>query len=456
MDIQDEKVIVIGSGASGISAASLAASKKAKVSIYDQKTLEQHDENTKENLYGLENSGVKLLLGIDIIKHIADYKLIIKSPGVPMDLDFIQYAKEKGSIVIGEFEFAYRYCMADIIAITGTNGKTTTTSMVASIIKAYMPNTYVVGNIGRAFSEDVGKITKDDKVVAELSSYQLESSIEFHPKISSVLNIEADHLNRHGTMENYIKAKEKIFSNQIEEDFLVLNYDDPRCRLMEEKARARTIWFSNKEKPIPGVYVEDGYIVEHINNEKNIICHIRDLKVLGSHNVENALAAVAITSIIGVPKDIIQREVISFKGVAHRIEYVGSKKGIDFFNDSKATNPEAAIKGLLAMDKKIRLIVGGLDEGNDLSNWISLFTDFVDKAYVIGETKDQFAKIFKAQDFKSYEEFDSLEEAVEGAYKDAFEGECILLSPGCASWDMFRSFEERGDIFKNIFQSLEE
>jgi len=292
--------------------------------------------------------------------------------------------------------------------------------------------------------------------VAELSSYQLESSIDFHPKISSVLNIEADHLNRHGTMANYIEAKEKIFSNQGEEDFLVLNFDDPRCRLMEGKSKARVIWFSNKEKVIPGVYEEDGYIVEHINDDKNRICHIRDLKVLGSHNIENALAAVTITSIMGIPKDIIEREITSFKGVAHRIEYVGSKKGVDFFNDSKATNPEAAIKGLLAMDKKVRLIVGGLDEGNDLSKWISLFTDLVEKAYVIGETKDQFAKIFKAQDFNSYEEFNNLEEAVQGAYKDAFEGECILLSPGCASWDMFKSFEERGDIFKNIFQSLEE
>ncbi|HHX59561.1 MAG TPA: UDP-N-acetylmuramoyl-L-alanine--D-glutamate ligase [Epulopiscium sp.] len=456
MEIQNKKLIIIGSGASGIGAAKLAVSKKAVVSIYDKKSLGQHEQKEKQELENLKSIGVKMLLGVDILNDITGYDLIIKSPGVPMDLPFIVHAKENGVDLIGEFEFASRYCKANIAAITGTNGKTTTTSLVGNITKAYNSDTYIVGNIGRPFSEDVNHIKQDSAVIAEVSSFQLESSVTFHPTISSVLNIEPDHLNRHSTMENYIDIKERIFKNQTPQDFTVLNYDDPNCKLMGVKSKAQVIWFSTIKKMTPGVYVEDGRIIEHIGSEPHIICHINDLKILGGHNVENALAAVAITSIMGIPVATIKEELTAFKGVAHRIEYVGTKKGVDFFNDSKATNPDAAIKGLLAMNKKVRLIVGGLDKDIDFTKWIKLFHGIVERAYVIGETKKQFKETFMAEGFEEYKECETFEEAVHSAYEDSKEGECVLLSPGCASWDMFKNFEERGDLFKEIFHSLKE
>ena len=456
MDIKNRKTIVIGTGASGIGAAKLALSKGAKVSLYDQKTLKQHDKLERKNLENLQGLGVRLLLGADLIEVIKDYTLLIKSPGVPMELPFIQIARENGAQIIGEFEFASRYCKASIVAITGTNGKTTTTALVGNISKAYNPGTFIVGNIGRPFSEDVNEIDKQSQVIAEVSSFQLESSQEFHPKISSVLNIEPDHLNRHGTMENYIECKEKVFANQRDGDFTVLNYDDPNCRLMASKSQAQIIYFSRIQKMVPGVYLEDNYIIEHLGNQPHTVCHTRDLQILGAHNVENALAAVALASLMKIPMSVVQEELRLFKGVAHRIEYVGTKRDVDFYNDSKATNPDAAIKGLLAMDKKVRLIVGGLDKEIDLSKWVKLFPGLVEKAYVIGETKEQFIETFKAENFESYEVFERFEEAVGAAYAQAKEGEVVLLSPGCASWDMFKNFEERGDLFKEIFHSLKE
>lgn len=456
MEIQDKKVMVIGSGASGMGAAKLAFSQRAKVSIYDKKTLEQHDQVEQEALENLRLSGVTLLLGVDVIKIIADCDLIIKSPGVPMDLPFIVHAKKSGVTIIGEFEFASRYCKAPISAITGTNGKTTTTSLVGNITKAHIKDTYVVGNIGRPFSEDVSSIPKEGAVIAEVSSFQLESSQTFHPVIASVLNIEPDHLNRHGTMASYISIKESIFKNQTSKDFTVLNYDDPTCRLMAAKSKAKILWFSLVEEKLPGVYLKDGNIVEHMGSEPHIICHRNDLKILGDHNVENALAAVAITSLMSIPSSTIKDQLVAFNGVAHRIEYVGTKNDVDFFNDSKATNPDAAIKGLLAMTKKVHLIVGGLNKEIDLTKWIKLFHGRVEQAYVIGETKEQFRETFKNQKFDRYKEFDTFEEAVKSAYNQSKKGECILLSPGCASWDMFKNFEERGDLFKDIFHSLKE
>ncbi len=456
MELQNKKILIIGSGASGMGAAKLAAAKKAKVSIYDKKSWEEHDDQERNQLENLQKNGVKLLLGVDIIESIKEYALIIKSPGVPMDLPFIVYAKKNKIDLIGEFEFASRYAKAPITAITGTNGKTTTTSLVGNIVKAHIKNTYVVGNIGRPFSEDVSKAQADEAIIAEVSSFQLESSKEFHPVISSVLNIEPDHLNRHGTMENYINTKEKIFANQTPEDFTVLNYSDSTCRAMSGKSKGQIVWFSLTEEKVPGVYVKGGNIIEHIGKEAHIICATSDLKIRGNHNVENALAAVAITSLMSIPLDVIKDQLLAFSGVAHRIEYVGTKKGVAFFNDSKATNPDAAIKGLLAMDTKVRLIVGGLDKKIDLSKWVKLFHGRVEKAYLIGESKEQFRETFKGQNFKDYRDFDTFEEAVQSAYKDSNEGECILLSPGCASWDMFKNFEQRGDLFKDIFHSLKE
>ena len=456
MEIEHKKVIIIGSAASGIGAAKLAVAKKAEVSLYDQKTWEQYGEGEKQSLEELKNLGVKLLLGIDILGQISNYQLVVMSPGVPMDLPFVIKAVENKIPVIGEFEFAFQYCKANVTAITGTNGKTTTTSLVGDIVKAYIPHTYVVGNIGRPFSEDVLVIKKDHAVIAEVSSFQLESISKFHPVISCVLNIEADHLNRHKTMENYIQTKKRIFENQEADDFVVLNHDDPNCVLMAQEVKAKVIWFSSTQKIVPGVYLDNGYIIEEILGTPKRICHKDELQILGKHNVENALAAVGITRIMDIPVSVVCNQLKAFKAVAHRIEYMGSKKGIDFFNDSKATNPDAAIKGLLAMNKKVRLIAGGLDKQIDFDNWTKLFPGIVECVYIIGETKKQLMTTLDQQQFLDYKAFETFEEAVIQAYEDAKEGECVLLSPGCASWDMFKSYEERGDLFKEIFQGLKE
>lgn len=456
MDIENKRVIIIGTGTSGASAAKLANQKKAKVAIYDQKPWIKFDNKEQECLNSLNELGVELLLGVELEKYIKNYELIIMSPGVPMDLPFIVCAKDCGIPIIGELEFAWNYCNSNVIAITGTNGKTTTTTLVGEIIKEYIARTFVVGNIGRAFSQDALSINKEDAVVAEVSSFQLESISKFHPKIGAILNITPDHLNRHGTMENYIKAKKRIFENQNKKDFLILNYDDLECRRMVDESDSKVIWFSRKQKPIPGVYIDNGYIVENIFNTPNTICSISDLKILGDHNIENALASVAITTTFGIPTRIISNKLISFQGVAHRIEYIGTKKNIDFYNDSKATNTDAAIKGLLAMQKKVRLIIGGLDKEADFMDWISLFHNRVERAYVIGETKEQLVKSMELQGFYNYMTFKTLEDAIYAAYNDAKDGECVLLSPGCASWDMFKSYEQRGDLFKEIFQNLRE
>ena len=456
MDIKDKKVLIVKSAASGIGAAKLALSQKAQVSLYDQKSWEQYGEEEKENLEKLKEVGAQLLLGIDIMEQIERFQLVIMSPGIPMDLPFVIESEKNRIPVIGEFEFAFQNCVADVVAITGTNGKTTTTSLVGNIVKAHIPYTYVVGNIGRPFSEDVMTINKGDAVIAEVSSFQLESISKFCPVISSVLNIEQDHLNRHKTMENYINTKKRIFENQKSDDFIVLNHDDPHCVLMAAHTKAMVIWFSSTQKVVPGVYLEDGYIIAEIGDAPQKICHQNELQILGQHNVENALAAVAITRLMKVPTTVIKEQLKAFKAVAHRIEYVGNKNGIDFFNDSKATNPDAAIKGLLAMNKKVRLIAGGLDKSIDFEEWTKLFPEIVACAYIIGESKKQLVETLNRQNFKRYKVFETFENAVYKAYKDAQKGECVLLSPGCASWDMFKSYEERGDLFKEIFQSLKE
>lgn len=457
MKIEQKKLVIIGSAASGIGAAKLALANKALVALYDQKSWDQYTTEEQQDLKVLEQAGVKLLLGINMIQEVTNYELIILSPGVPRDLDFIEEAKKNKISIIGEFEFAFQYCKANLVAITGTNGKTTTTSLVGDIVKDYIPHTYVVGNIGRPFSEDVMMIEKEDAVIAELSSFQLESVSQFRPLISSVLNIEPDHLDRHKTMENYINIKKRIFENQKADDFLILNYDDPNCLLMAQDAKAKIIWFSSTQKLTLGTYIDNDYIVNKTAaGDVEIICHTNELQIPGQHNVENALAAVAITRVMGIPLAVIQKRIKLFQAVPHRIEYIGSKKEIDFFNDSKATNPDAAIKGLLAMSSKVRLIAGGLDKQANFDSWIELFPGRVECVYIIGQTKDQLLDSLDRHKFNNYKVFASLEEAVNQAYEDGQKGESILLSPGCASWDMFKDYEVRGNLFKEIFQSLEE
>lgn len=452
MDIKNKEILVIGMARSGIGAAKLAHAKGAKVSVYDGKALKDLSAATQEEVLKMKKQGIRFYLAEEPL--IDPYNLLIISPGVPLDIDIIQRAYKQNKKVIGELEFASMYCKAPIIAITGTNGKTTTTTLVGEIVKASNSETYVVGNIGRAFSEEVCSVPESGVAVAEVSSFQLETVETFHPKISAVLNITADHLNRHKTMENYVDAKCQIFKNQSADEYVILNENDTYFEYIKEKVHSKVVTFNTEKEVTCGTYVKDDIIYENIFGIENKVCAVEQLKLLGKHNLENVLAAVAIARCFNIPLEIIEKVLEKFRGVEHRIEYVETIHGVDYFNDSKATNPDSAIKAVLAMKKPIRLIGGGMDKKVSFKDWIKLFEGKVRKIYIIGETKEQIKRECHEIGYYDTELFDTMEEAVKKAHDEAQEGECVLLSPACASWDMFESYEQRGNLFKELIRQL--
>lgn len=446
MDFLNKNVLVCGIAKSGISAALMLKKLGANVTIQDLKNKEDIEE-----INILSSNNINLYLGKNPDKCIIDsIDLMVVSPGLPTDLDFVKYAYSKIP-VISEIELAYLVCKAPIIAITGTNGKTTTTSLFAHILKKYK-KTYIAGNIGVPFSHYALDIEEDSIVALEISSFQLETIKKFKPKVASVLNITEDHLNRHKTMGNYIKAKERIFENQDENDFLILNYDDLQCRKMSNNTKSKVLYFSKKEKIEKGAYLKDNYI--YIDNYPFI--NTDDIKILGEHNMENVMSAILMCLCYNVPTDIIIEGVKTFKAVEHRIEYVVTKKGVDYYNDSKGTNIDATIKAINAMKKKTYLIVGGYDKNADFLPMIEQFKDKIIKAVIIGQVKERIAKDCKKLNFKDYVIKDSFFDAINYCYENAKQGECVLLSPACASFDMFKDYEERGNIFKRYVKDLKE
>ena len=456
MELCEKKVLIIGNARSGIGAAKLAFSKGAKVCIYDGKPYEKWETAMQESINNMKSQGIEYALGYT--PDVKAYDLIILSPGVSPEIELVQQAKREQVAITGEFEFASWYCKAPILAITGTNGKTTTTTLVGEMMKSFNPKTYVVGSIGKAFSEEVEHIPEEGIVVAEVSSFQLETAKTFHPKVSALLNITPDHLNRHGSMENYCLCKYQVFANQTSEDYAILNLKDHYYKEAKEKVKGHLITFSTTDIPERGAYLKEGKLYENITGESRLLCTVDELPIKGTHNVENALAAVAIATAFGVPIDIIKQVLITFRGVEHRTEYVTTKNGVDFFNDSKATNTDAAIAGLVglsSLNKPIRLIAGGMDKKVSFIEWIQLFKGRVEKVYIIGETKEQIVRECESQSYYSYGTYETLEEAVRASYKESHSGECILLSPACASWDMFESYEQRGQLFKELINQLE-
>lgn len=456
MELNGKKVLIIGNARSGIGAAKLALSKGAKVCIYDGKPYEKWDLNAQKKINEMKGQGIEYALGT--YPDVQAYDLAVLSPGISPEIELVKNIKTAGIQVTGEFEFASWYCKAPIVAVTGTNGKTTTTTLIGEMMKSFNSETYVVGNIGNAFSEEVICIPENGIVVAEVSSFQLETAATFHPKVSALLNITPDHLNRHGSMENYCACKYQIFANQTAEDFSVLNLKDHYYQEAKAHTAAQCIEFSTTEIPARGAYLKDEVLWENIAGEEKMICSVQELFIKGTHNVENALAAIAICTAFGVPTEIIRQVLTSFKGVEHRTEYVTTKKGVDFFNDSKATNTDAAIAGLVglsSLNKPIRLIAGGMDKKTSFTDWVKLFDGRVEKVYIIGETKKQIADECLKTGYNSFETFTTMEEAVLKAYQESHPGECILLSPACASWDMFESYEVRGRLFKELVNDLE-
>ena len=455
MDIKDKNVLVVGNARSGIGVAKLAQKLGANVCIYDGKSFEEWKEDAKNQITKLKATGIQYSLGMD--PELEKYDLVIMSPGISPEIELASRARKLGIKITGEFEFSSWYCKAPIIAITGTNGKTTTTTLVGEIMKKHNSKTYVVGNIGRAFSEEVYYISEDSIVVAEVSSFQLETAYTFAPSISAILNITPDHLNRHHTMENYCECKYNIFKNQKEEGYSILNLRDQYYDEAKSKVRGKLLAFSTLEIPECGAYAKDGVIYENITGITRSICNVDELYIKGTHNVENVLASICIAVAFGVNTEIIKQVLTNFKGVEHRTEYVTTKNGVDFFNDSKATNTDAAIAGLVglsSMGKQIRLIGGGMDKQTSFKDWIAEFKGIVPKLYIIGETKAQIVKECAELGYTQVETYETLEEAICASYEDSSPNECILLSPACASWDMFESYEQRGELFKKVVMNL--
>ena len=402
----------------------------AKVTATDLRTEIAWDYNPEEQ-------GILLRLGEKPDAFVTEFELVIISPGISVYADFIKKATAAGIEVWGEAELAYRLCPCDMIAITGTNGKTTVTTLVGEIMRKVNPGTVVAGNIGVPLTSLVEKISPNDLVVAEISSFQLETIAAFRPKISAILNITEDHLDRHLTMENYIAAKARIFENVDKNEICVLNYDNDITKML--KSRGRNLFFGTNAD----VFVRDGKIFSKVHGSEVFVMELADTKVLP----ENALAATAIAHAAGATPEIIAETLREFSGVEHRLEFVAEIDGVKFFNDSKATNTDAAIKALEFFAQPVILIAGGSDKDADFAPWVRMFPKKVTRAILIGETAGQIAGAFEAG-FPPHEIAANLEDAVRLAKNSAKPGDIVLLSPACASFDMFKNFEERGTLFK--------
>lgn len=448
MLVTGKKVLVFGSGISGIGAVKLLEDHGAEVVLYDgNESLDQ--ASLREQL----GEKTTIVLG-EFPEHLLEeLDLVVLSPGVPTDLPVILAMKEHGIQVIGEVELAYAFGKGDVLAITGTNGKTTTTSLLGEIMKCHQEEVFVVGNIGNPYTVAAGQMTERSVAVAEMSSFQLESIETFRPKVSAILNFTPDHLNRHHTMEAYVEAKKQIAKNQTAEDYCVLNYEDERTKAFGEEVKAQVLYFSSAHKLERGIYLDDGKMI-YKNPEEEIVCHVDELQILGIHNYENVMAAVAMAAVYGVPMDTIRKTILAFKGVEHRIEYVTEKDGVVYYNDSKGTNPDAAIKGIQAMNRKTVLIGGGYDKNSEYTEWIQAFDGKVKQLILIGATREKIAQDAEKCGFHDYVFADTFEEAVLLAAKTAKSGEAVLLSPACASWGMFPNYEVRGEKFKEIVNSL--
>ena len=451
MEFTNKNVLVYGTGISGISAVSLLESVHAKVILYDENT-----KITKEQVRGklAADTKAKIILGVLSDEIISTLDFVVLSPGVPTDLPIVEQFKKLGITVLGEIELAYQLSKGCVVAITGTNGKTTTTTLVGKLMKNYFDSVFVVGNIGNPYTE-AAKVMKEDTVtVAEISSFQLETIHEFHPVVSAILNITPDHLDRHHTMECYIETKEKIALNQTKEDVCVLNYDDQVTRDFAEHCNASVLYFSRLHKLQKGVFM-DGETFVYSDGETTVeICKTTDLKVLGGHNHENVMAAIAMAVSMKVPMDIIRKTVMEFTAVEHRIEFVTTKHGVDYYNDSKGTNPDAAIKGIQAMNRKTVLIGGGYDKGSEYDEWIESFDGKVTYLVLLGATREKIAECARKHGFENIIFVETMEEAVKVCAEKANPGEAVLLSPACASWGMFDNYEQRGRIFKDLVRKL--
>lgn len=452
-DISGKKVLVIGTGLSGVGSVRLLHQVGAVPVMLEENTKVTREDIVKK-LNDEDKDNTEIIIGEISDAVLDELALVVPSPAVPLDAPTVLRIKEKNIPIWSEIELAYNFAKGKIVAITGTNGKTTTTTLVGEIMKAYFKSSYVVGNIGVSYAESALEMTDDSVTVGEISSFQLEAVDNFHAQVSAILNITPDHLNRHHTMECYAQMKQNITNNQTKEDTCVLNYDNEYTRAFGEKCPAKVVFFSTSEKLKDGFYLDGEDIYMSISGEAVKVMNIHDMNLVGMCNVENVMAAIAMAVAMGVPFSTILRVVRDFKAVEHRIEFVATKNGVDYYNDSKGTNPDAAIQGIKAMCKPTILIGGGYDKGSEYDEWIENFGDTVKMLVLIGQTREKIAECAKKHGFTKYIFKDTFEEALEYCSVNAQEGEAVLLSPACASWDMFPNYETRGKKFKEYVNKL--
>ncbi|MFA4858481.1 MAG: UDP-N-acetylmuramoyl-L-alanine--D-glutamate ligase [Candidatus Margulisiibacteriota bacterium] len=459
MHLKGKRVTVVGLGQSGLACARRLKELGAKVFITEALPQEQI---SRETLRTIDELSVPCEFGGHTLSAIDQSFLVVVSPGVHLDLGIFEEAKKRKIPVISEIELAYRILKKPIIAVTGTNGKTTTTTLIAEILNAAGKRTIAAGNIG--FPLIAVDDVKLDYVVAEVSSYQLEGIKDFRPHISVMLNITEDHIERHGSLDEYSRIKARVFENQRKIDYLVYNADSRKVLEIIKEAAAQRVPFSRKRKHHSGFYMVGNQIIYNLCDRDLKLCSRKDIFLKGDHNLENCLAAVAVAKLCGVSEEVIKQVLQNFKGVEHRIEYVASFKGVDFYNDSKGTNPDSTMVALKALSsnrykgkpKHIVLIAGGRDKGGDLRRLCRQIKKVAKKVVLIGEAKERFSAALLSQTYADVLLADNMENAVSQAYRLASAKDVVLLSPACASFDMFANYEERGRVFKSAVNRLVE
>lgn len=450
--LEGKKVLVAGLAISGVASVKALSKLGASIVVTDMKSREE----LKDEIEQLEGIGVEYVLGSNDV-NLEEIELVLKSPGIPYDIELFQKARNSGIEVVTDIELAQRVRKADFVCVTGTNGKTTTTSLIGDIFRKAGKKTYVVGNIGVGILSELDALRDPDSVfVIEASSFQLEDTVEFKPEISLLTNITPDHLNWHGSLENYINSKKKIYRNQGTEDYTVLNYEDEVLKNASSEFSSNAVYFSAKRELEKGCFIEGDNVVFRDGIVQRKIMKVSDIKIPGDHNLENVLSAVAVAISYGIPSETIKAAVSEFEGVEHRLEFVAEVKGARYYNDSKGTNPDASIKAVEAIPYPIILIAGGMDKGGEFKNFVESFDEKVKSLILLGETAEKIKAEAERCGIEDIHLASGIEAAVDTAYRISSKGDNILLSPACASWDMYPSYEVRGKLFKESVYGLKE
>ena len=452
MQYADKKVLVVGMARSGVAAAQLLCEAGAHVIVNDNKTREE----LGDALAPLGALPIELKLGMPAAEALAGAQVLVISPGIPDTAPFVKQAREAGIPVLGELELAYQLAPGEMVAVTGTNGKTTTVSLLGEIFRNAGRVAHVVGNIGYPYSQAAIDARDEDIFVCEVSSFQMETADTFHPKVAALLNITEDHLNRHGTMEVYTAMKMRMFRNQTSEDVAVFNADDPALEPLISQVNSQVMLFSRKREVESGAFVRDGQVMLRWKGQEKPVCGVEEIRIPGPHNLENALAAACVAFAMDVPAPVIRHSLRTFKGVEHRIEFVRELEGVRYINDSKGTNVDSTIKAVQTMQRPTAIILGGYDKHCDFTPLARemLASSMIREAVLIGATADQIENTLRREGFVAIHRADTLKDAIDRCRALAADGWNVLLSPACASFDMFSDYEARGRIFKELVSEL--